>query len=215
MWAAIKRFLGRLWDAFSGEPYPSESAPAQTPDGKGPVPPAEMPVEPPTLTPEPVDLGDRTPKLPPRTRVRPDRPTTPIYEPPAFTQPTLGGQLLDAPRPVHYEMPATLARVRIINEPEVYGAAQWWRNGDHPEDKAKNDLGEVVREGEVVRYFRRPDVGGRVKCSKCGNRMHEHGWLDFPPNGQTVCPGDYILVNNAGRRWRVAPREFQTGFEPH
>lgn len=94
-----------------------------------------------------------------------------------------------------------LVRKRPI---EVH-AHQWFRNGDHPLDYAKDlqvpDVNgeDVVKiddfemrattftgdfrkknnwEGDVVRYFRHPGIPGDKACKDCGLQMNEHGWID-------------------------------------
>lgn len=94
--------------------------------------------------------------------------------------------------------------------------AQWFKNGDHPKDYSRTHEGfdaGVWRdfppeerksrgwEGDVVRYFRRPDVPGSTTCESCGKTMHEHGWLDTGDEGQTVCPGDWVVTD--GSRYHV------------
>lgn len=73
-------------------------------------------------------------------------------------------------------------------QPLEFTAHQWHRNGDHPDD------GPADREGRVVRYFRRPEpeYAGDLTHETCGRTWHEHGWIDGPDDGLTVCPGDFI-----------------------
>lgn len=81
---------------------------------------------------------------------------------------------------------------------------RWLRNGDHPGDA----LGELLDdpmggppyerlEGKVVRFFRSPDYPGEEVHESCGHRWHDHGWLDFPDGGETVCPGDWVVIDAA------------------
>ena len=77
---------------------------------------------------------------------------------------------------------------------------QWFKNGDHPEDgdevfEEGQFKGEKY-EGRVVRYFRHPSVKGNTYCHSCNQIMHLHGWLDNGSDGNTVCPGDYIIKVN-------------------
>ena len=52
--------------------------------------------------------------------------------------------------------------------PKVIEATQWFKNGDHPNDNCKiikstiegND--DFLSEGEVVRYYRTPEIDGEV-----------------------------------------------------
>ena len=80
---------------------------------------------------------------------------------------------------------------------------RWLRNGDHPGDA----LGELLDdpmggppyerlEGKVVRFFRSPDYPGE-EVHECGHRWHVHGWLDLPDGGETVCPGDWVVIDAA------------------
>ena len=80
-------------------------------------------------------------------------------------------------------------------------AHQWCRNGDHPKDNCRmiaptrpGITEPFLSEGEVVRYFRHPDVSGDSQCSlDCGATMHHHGWIDQGITGRTVCPGDVVV----------------------
>lgn len=92
-------------------------------------------------------------------------------------------------------------------------ATRWWGNGDHPDDYPENKeytytdndgfgpLDEIHRrknkyEGEVVRYFIRPDVESYSCCPYCGHRLNRHGWIDVPYHGRIACPGDWIITIN-------------------
>jgi hypothetical protein len=80
----------------------------------------------------------------------------------------------------------------------------WDKNGDHPDDdvwRPFEDTGKVPiepREGKIVRYFRHPTINGQTKCSRCGQIMHNHGWIDNGSDGIIVCPGD-IIVKSRGK----------------
>lgn len=113
----------------------------------------------------------------------------------------------------------------------VIEATQWFKNGDHPEDYANDDVGfdskiNDVRtytgaerrangwEGSVVRYYRRPDVPGEALCVLCRHTMHDHGWIDAPGVGHTVCPGDFIVTTATGGFYPCKPDLFQATYEP-
>lgn len=88
---------------------------------------------------------------------------------------------------------------QYMNENEgTIEAHQWFRNGDHPDDKvgewAEDQLGGryMRQEGAVVQFFRHPDLPGDERHDKCGKTWHDHGWIDQGPDGITVCPGDYV-----------------------
>lgn len=108
---------------------------------------------------------------------------------------------------------------------EVY-ATQWFKNGDHPKDYEK-DINDPIAEkvwtaehrksenweGDVVRYFRRPDVSGQHKCLKCGHIMDDHGWIDTLEGGHIVCPGDWIITGVLGEYYPCKPDIFSETYE--
>ncbi|WP_407543803.1 hypothetical protein Q0M94_28385 (plasmid) [Deinococcus radiomollis] len=88
-------------------------------------------------------------------------------------------------------------------KPPAIQAHQWFRNGDHPNDgeecfPAGSEYAGQKYEGQVVRYFRHPEIDGQSKCAVCGKTMHVHGWIDSGGEGQTVCPGDWIVTDSDG-----------------
>ncbi len=108
-------------------------------------------------------------------------------------------------------------------------ATQWFKNGDHPADNAtemfdypagpERDAAvfqrpQVIREGEIVRYFRHPDVSGEKPCEHCGVRMHEHGWIDTLEGGHIACPGDWIITGVKGEVYPCKPDIFAASYEP-
>ncbi len=114
-------------------------------------------------------------------------------------------------------------------KPVVIEAAQWFKNGDHPRDFAserdgfENDelrtwTGDEARalgwEGEIVRYFRDPDVPGDRECEHCKAHMHWHGWTDTPEGGHIVCPGDWIITGVKGEIYPCKPDIFEATYEP-
>lgn len=95
----------------------------------------------------------------------------------------------------------------IYRSTDRVDAVRWFKNGDHPED------GPPETEGKVVRYYRHPGVKGTSGCKLCGNPMHNHGWIDTPPNGVKVCPGDWLLMQRGGEGIRVLdPDSFRKMF---
>lgn len=102
---------------------------------------------------------------------------------------------------------------RYRKKPVVIDATQWFKNGDHPEDNAEFG-NEVVREGQVVRYYRHPNDDGRRNCEHCGRTMHDHGWIDTLEGGHVVCPGDYVITGVRGERYPCKPDIFEQTYEP-
>lgn len=104
----------------------------------------------------------------------------------------------------------------------VIEASQWWKNGDHPEDHVGEQVPDPVevgmfyirQEGAVVRYYRNPDVPGHVIHDKCGQAMHDHGWIDTFKGGHIVCPCDWIITGVQGERYPCKPDIFAETYEP-
>ena len=110
----------------------------------------------------------------------------------------------------------------------VISATQWFKNGDHPLDYSKTHDGYeqgVLRsfsalerkangwEGDIVRYYRIPELDGRNPCKHCGKIMHEHGWIDTLEGGHIVCPGDYVITGVKGEHYPCKPDIFDATYE--
>ena len=103
---------------------------------------------------------------------------------------------------------------KFRKKPVVIDATRWFKNGDHPLDYSRiRDGLNGEWEGNIVRYWRRPDVSGEAKCSNCGNRMHIHGWIDTKEGGHIVCPGDWIITGVAGENYPCKPDIFAATYE--
>jgi hypothetical protein len=102
---------------------------------------------------------------------------------------------------------------KYVKKPIVIEAHQWFKNGDHPLDYSKehDGLRDGVMsvftpeerkannwEGDIVRYFRHPDIPGDCKCEICGVTMHNHGYIETQTGGNIVCPGDYVVETHSG-----------------
>lgn len=112
--------------------------------------------------------------------------------------------------------------MKYRKKPVVIEATQWWKNGDHPEDKCvpiqpkEGDKDLFMSEGKVVRYFRRPDIAGDMPCispQPCALTMHYHGWIDTLEGGHNVCPGDWIITGVKGEKYPCKPDIFDATYE--
>jgi len=113
--------------------------------------------------------------------------------------------------------------MKYRKKPVVIEATQWFKNGDHPEDKSTmimpsfepsiESATPFLSEGKVVRRFRHPAVSGSIKCSRCNKIMHEHGWIDTLEDGHNVCPGDWIITGVKGERYPCKPDIFEATYE--
>jgi len=104
-------------------------------------------------------------------------------------------------------------------KPVIIEAVQWFKNGDHLEDnvfRPFEDTGKIpviAREGEIVRYYRHPNLDGKNVCSKCGITMHNHGWIDTLEDGHNVCPGDWIIKGVKSEYYPCKPDIFELTYE--
>ena len=90
---------------------------------------------------------------------------------------------------------------KFRKKPVVIDADQWFGHGE--------------REGEIVRYFRRPDVDGKnTFCGECKIRLHDHGWIDTREGGHIVCPNDWIITGVKGETYPCKPDVFEATYEP-
>jgi hypothetical protein len=109
--------------------------------------------------------------------------------------------------------------MKYRKKPVEINATQWFKNGDHPDDHCEwieaddIDGGKFLSEGLVVRYFRRPEVGGESQCKICGNDMHWHGWIDTLEGGHIVCPGDWIITGVKGEHYPCKSDIFELTYE--
>lgn len=108
--------------------------------------------------------------------------------------------------------------MKYRKKPVVVEATQWFKNGDHPQDGGRRFEsgpceGELC-EGEVVRYFRHPNVSSYTLCHYCSNAMFVHGWIDTLEGGHVVCPGDYIITGVKGEIYPCKPDIFEDTYEP-
>ena len=118
--------------------------------------------------------------------------------------------------------------MKFRKKPVVIEATQWFKNGDHPLDYSKTHDGledgelrqffpelrkEKGWEGDVVRYYRTPDMDGQTPCKHCGQIMHNHGWIDTLEGGHIVCPGDWIITGVAGENYPCKDTIFMDTYE--
>ena len=111
----------------------------------------------------------------------------------------------------------------------IVEAHQWFKNGDHPKDYDREKVGyengelrtwtgaEVKAngwEGQIVRYYRRPDIDGQSVCPRCQQIMHDHGFIDEGKTGYTVCPGDWVLECGPVTFVPYSPKYFRDNYDP-
>jgi hypothetical protein len=131
----------------------------------------------------------------------------PIQEIPRSPRQGGGGEVNDEERNPPEEVSSVAKYVKYRKLPVVVEATQWFKNGDHPQD------GPSESEGEVVRYFRHPDVSGETSCRHCDGRMHDHGWIDTLEGGHIVCPGDWVIIGRAPLGCPIKEKIFAATYE--
>lgn len=111
--------------------------------------------------------------------------------------------------------------MKFKKKPVVIDATQWFTNGDHPQDNATEmfdypwgQLPKVIKEGDVVRYYRHPEVEGATQCKQCGVAFDWHGWIDTLEGGHIVCKGDWIITGVKGELYPCKPDIFEMTYEP-
>ena len=105
--------------------------------------------------------------------------------------------------------------MKYRKKPVVIEATQWFKNGDHPQDRwSPEGVTPEGWEGRVVRYYRHPQVSGNKVCNMCGNTFHDHGWVDTLEGGHIVCPGDWIITGVKGEHYPCKPDIFEMTYEP-
>lgn len=119
--------------------------------------------------------------------------------------------------------------MKFRKNPVVIEATQWFKNGDHPQDYAKETegfeggnfrtwTGEEAKaqgwEGQIVRYYRHPRLDGQDSCKHCGDIMHNHGWIETLEGGHIVCPGDWVITGVKGEHYPCKPDIFAATYEP-
>lgn len=105
--------------------------------------------------------------------------------------------------------------MRYKKKPVIIEATQWFKNGDHPQDHTSvynPDNPEPSKEGDIVRYYRTPDLDGKQRCKHCSVIMDLHGWIDTLEGGHIVCPGDYIITGIKGENYPYKPDIFKVTY---
>ncbi len=105
--------------------------------------------------------------------------------------------------------------MKYRKKPVVIEAEQWFKNGDHSEDKCYyfGLKKKTQSEGKLIRYFRDPDISGRKHCLRCKGLMCFHGWIDTLEGGHIVCVGDWIIKGIKGEFYPCKPDIFDETYE--
>jgi hypothetical protein len=107
---------------------------------------------------------------------------------------------------------------KFRKKPVVIEAVQWFKNGDHPEDKCElipvTEGEPFLSEGDIVRRYRHPEIPGEMFCPHCDHSFNEHGFIDTLEGGHTVCVGDWIIKGVKGEFYPCKPDIFELTYEP-
>ena len=100
--------------------------------------------------------------------------------------------------------------MKYRKKPVVIEAAQWFKNGDHPND----DSLTAEMEGKIVRYYRDPKVAAvDAVCKHCSATLFKHGWVDTLEGGHIVCPSDWVITGVQGEHYPCKPDIFEATYE--
>lgn len=109
--------------------------------------------------------------------------------------------------------------MKYRKKPILTEATQWFKNGDHPQDRAEKITlaggSTGLSEGKVVRYFRRINIPGGRFCPDCGKVFHKHGLLDGLNGEEVICPGDYVVTDRKGNYYKLSSVDFEAQYEPY
>ena len=73
---------------------------------------------------------------------------------------------------------------------------------------------DLETEGEIVRYYNRPDDPGSRLCEHCQYAMGSHGWIDTLEGGHVACPEDWIITGVKGEMYPCKPDIFAATYDP-
>lgn len=111
--------------------------------------------------------------------------------------------------------------MKYRKKPALTEATQWFKNGDHPQDRSvpidsPGGKSTKLTEGQVVKFFRSLNIPGGRFCSECGQVMQKHGTLiGLGEQEEIVHPGDYIVTHPKGHYYVVRTEVFEAMFEPY
>ena len=100
-------------------------------------------------------------------------------------------------------------------------AVQWFKVGDHPNDRLGEVLAHPHMVGDVKRgaesayikpYQTSKNLGGK-RDTLCGEAWRDHGLLDSNGIKIVVCPGDWIVTEEDGRSYTERPADFATKYK--
>ena len=84
-----------------------------------------------------------------------------------------------------------------------------------PKFKKKPSVVEAVRwssEDHDVVPFKSHSQSSQI-CPQCGNKYRAHGQLNVE-DYHRVCPGDWIITDENGKRYPCSPALFDATYEP-
>ena len=65
------------------------------------------------------------------------------------------------------------------------------------------------KDGVFIIYWMIAPVDWSAECPKCHHSIKEHGRVDR----DILCPGDWIITDETGKRYVVSQNEFEQGYE--
>lgn len=87
--------------------------------------------------------------------------------------------------------------MRAFKRPMEVDATQWFKMGDHPS----------------VEQWNQEIHAPPFTCKRCSHPMTSHGHIYTLEGGNNVCPGDWIIVDDAKVQWSIDPDRFDETYD--
>lgn len=104
-------------------------------------------------------------------------------------------------------------------KPVQVQASPWFEHGDHPNvdyyrhPPVDPDTGEISVNGILMGELLHSEVPARFRRDDCHIPMDDHGYIDTPEGGHTVCPTDVVITGIQGEHYPCKPDIFAATYE--
>lgn len=108
--------------------------------------------------------------------------------------------------------------MKFVHRPIVIDAIQWFKNGDHPQDRCETLMingKPMLDDGEIVRRYYGLYSDHIGQCLECGKAYNDHGRVNTGQDWVKVCPGDWIVSTIDGFHQPLKPVIFEQLFESY
>lgn len=88
---------------------------------------------------------------------------------------------------------------KFCKKTDIVMAVQWFKDGD--------------RGVMMMLNYRWDNINNDEICKDCNQKLGVHGWLDLIVDGNSVCPGDWIITDVNGYTYSEKPKIFEANYE--